>query len=227
MKYKYQFHTHLSPCSKCSPMTANELVESLVAGGFKGCVLTNHFYGGNTGINRDLPWEEFVRQYEENYHECKKIADEFDLDIIFGIEEHLFGGLEILCYGITPQFLYDHPELRENRTLEYWYSALHNFGALCIQAHPFRDREYIKEPKLLPCEYIDGIEVFNACNKPEENQLALESAQNNPNWILVSGADTHLPKSVCWSGIETNQRISDNKKLVSILKSRDYRLILE
>ncbi len=225
-KYKYQMHTHTSPCSKCAPMTQKELVDSLVLGGYSGCVLTNHFFRGNSGIDRNLSWNDFVLQYEKDYLECKKAADGKDLDIIFGIEEHLFDGLEILCYGITPQFLYDHPELRDDHTVETWSKALRDFGALCIQAHPFRDREYIKNPRLLPCEYIDGIEVFNACNKPEENAKANTEASAHPEWILVSGADTHLPASVCWSGIATPIRISDEKELVKILKSRNYDLII-
>ncbi len=225
MKYKYQMHTHTAPCSKCSSMTPKELINSLVDGGYTGAVITNHFYGGNTGIDRNLPWNDFVKAYEDDYYECKKIAQNFDLDIIFSIEEHLFDGLEILCYGINPQFLYDNPQLQFDRSVETWSNALHNYGALCIQAHPFRDREYIKNPRLLSAEYIDGIEVFNACNKPEDNTSAESAALQFPQFILTAGADTHLPHSVCWSGIITNERIATEKTLIKILKSGNYELI--
>ena len=177
MKYKYQLHTHTSPCSKCAPMTPKELIEGLILGGYNGCVLTNHFYKGNSGIDRNLSWNEFVYEYEKNYTECKELAKINNLDVIFGLEEHLVDGLEILCYGITPQFLYDHPELKDDHTIETWYKDLHEFGALCIQAHPFRDRSYIINPRLLPLKFIDGIEVFNACNTPEANERALLSAK--------------------------------------------------
>lgn len=226
MKYKYQMHTHTAPCSACAPMTREELINSLLEGGYKGCVLTNHFYGGNTGIDRNLPWNEFVGEYEKDYNECKKLAQKHDLDVIFGIEEHLFDGLEILCYGITPKFLYDHPELQYDRKVETWSKALHNFGALCIQAHPFRDRAYIKNPRLLPTEYIDGIEVFNTCNDTNANLQASEAASQHPDWVLTAGGDSHLPKSVCWSGIESNIRIADEKSLAKVLKSKDYELIV-
>ena len=218
-------HTHITPCSKCAPMTARELVDSLVAGGFQGCVLTNHFFHGNSGIDRELSWEQFVAEYEKNFVECKELAQEYDLDIIFGVEEHISGGLEILCYGITPQFLYDHPELKTEHSIETWSNALRDFGAICVQAHPFRERGYISNPGLLPIEYIDGIEVFNACNKPEENETAELVAKEYPEWILVSGADTHLPASVCWAGIATSERITDSNTLAKILKSRNYELI--
>lgn len=222
--YKYQMHTHTAPCSKCAQMTPTELVDGLLAGGYSGCVLTNHFIKGNTGIDRDLPWNEFVQQYEKNYNACLDAARGSNLDIIFGIEEQLFDGLEILCYGITPDFLYDNPQLIDH-SLETWANALHNYGALCIQAHPFRDRFYITNPRLLSSDYIDGIEVFNYSNESNENQLAANAALKHPNWILVSGADAHGDDVVCRSGIETDIRITDEKTLVEILKSDKYRLI--
>lgn len=226
MKYKYQLHTHTTPCSKCAPMTHDELIESLVFGGYNGCVLTNHFFSGNTGIDRNLPWDEFVAQYEKDYIKCKKAAKRYDLDIIFGIEEHIFDGLEIFCYGINPKFLYDHPELRGSRNIKVWSDALRKFGALCIQAHPFRDRNYIKNPSLLPTEYIDGIEVFNACNNSDANEKALAAAARHPEWILTAGGDAHVPKTVCLSGIKTNIRITDEKTLLQVLKLKDYELII-
>lgn len=223
--YKYQMHTHTSPCSRCASMTPQELVNALFYGGYSGCVITNHFLGGNTGIDRNLPWNDFVAQYEKDYIEIKKAAKCKDLDIIFGIEEHLFDGLEFFCYGITPQFLYEHPELRDDHSIETWSKALHKYGALCIQAHPFRARAYIKEPKILPTEFIDGIEVFNACNKPDENLQAHNEAIMHPEWILTAGGDSHLAESACWSGITTNTRINNEKELVKVLKSKDYELI--
>ena len=84
--YKYQLHTHTAPCSACAKMTPEELIESLHEGGYQGCVMTNHFIGGNSGISGSLPWNEFVKNYEDDYLECCKYAKKYDMDIIFGIE---------------------------------------------------------------------------------------------------------------------------------------------
>lgn len=54
-------------------MTPIELVDALEAEGYSGAVLTNHFYWGNTGIDRNLPWNEFVKAYEIDYKKCKKL----------------------------------------------------------------------------------------------------------------------------------------------------------
>ena len=218
-------HAHTSPCSACSSTSPDELVESLYFGGYSGCVLTNHFYNGNSGIDRNLPYNEFIKKYENDYFECKKAAEKYNLDILFGIEERLFDCLEILCYGITPQFLYDNHNLLSDYSAENWYKAIHDFGALCIQAHPFRDREYIINPRTLPLDYIDGIEVYNHCNMPEENLKAEIFLENNPSLISVSGADAHTADLLCRAGIESDIRITDEKTLSQVLKSKRYRLI--
>lgn len=225
MKYKYQMHTHTAPCSACAAMTPNELIKSLHSGGYSGCVITNHFYNGNSGINRNLPCIDFIKQYENDYYECKKAAEQYGLSVLFGIEEQLFDGLEILCYGITPHFLYKNQNLLSNHSAKAWYNALKDFGAVCVQAHPFRDRAYITNPRILPLEYIDGIEVFNYSNKPGENIKAANFASDNPNLILVSGADAHTGDIVCCAGIESDIKINDEKTLAYVLKSKQYKLL--
>lgn len=224
--YKYQLHTHTAPCSDCGKMTPKELIQSLYESGYQGCVITNHFIGGNTGIDRSLPWDEFVRKYEEDYLECCKYAEEYDLDIIFGIEEVVVAALEILCYGVTPDMLYAHPELRTAGP-EMWYQLMHSYDVLCIQAHPYREREYIPKARVLPLDCIDGIEVYNACNTEKNNLEAEEFAKAHPGMVLVSGADAHRINEVGWGGIETTKRIRNGRELVAILKSGEYKLIKE
>lgn len=222
--YKYQLHTHTSPCSACAKMTPEELVESLQKGGYQGCVMTNHFIGGNTGIDRSLPWNKFVDQYVDDYMECCRHAEKYDLDIIFGIEEVVVAALEILCYGVTPEILYAHPELASAGPKE-WYETMHSYGVLCIQAHPFRERDYIPKARMLPFDCIDGIEVYNACNTDKNNIEAEIIAAEHPEFILVSGADAHRKDEVCYGGIEINKRIQDGKELVELLKAGNYKLI--
>lgn len=224
--YKYQLHTHTSPCSACAVMTPEELVESLQEGGYQGCVITNHFIGGNTGIDRGLSWHEFVKQYVNDYLECCKYAEQYDLDIIFGIEEVVVAALEILCYGVTPEMLYAHPELASAGPKE-WYEIMHEEDVLCIQAHPFRERAYIPKARMLPLEYIDGIEVYNAANTEKNNKEAEVIAAKHPEFILVSGADAHRKEDVCCGGIETTKRIRDGKELVEVLTAGEYKLIME
>lgn len=223
-KYKYQMHCHTSPCSHCGKTSPAELVDALVAGGYKGVCLTNHFYNGNSGINRDLSWHDFVAAYEKDWLECKSFAKAYDLDILFGIEEGIGGGREILCYGLTPEMLYAHPELREGK-LELYHKALSPEGVVIIQAHPFRARSYNTDIGVSPLEYIDGIEVFNDGNTPEANLEAESFASEHPDIILTSGADAHLPSQYCIGGIVTESRISSSEALVEILRNKAFSLL--
>lgn len=224
--YKYQMHTHTAPCSLCASMTPEELAEALNEGGYQGCIMTNHFMMGNTGIDRTLAWHDFVKQYELDYLACKEAAAKYDKDIIFGIEENVHKMLEVIFYGVTPDMLYEHPELA-GADYKTWYEVMHAYGVLCIQAHPFRDRGYIPQPGMLPLEYIDGIEVYNVCNTEKNNEDAEEYSKDHPELLLISGADAHVPHLVCVSGIEAKRRIKDGKDLVEVLKSGEYELLKE
>lgn len=223
-KYKYQMHTHTSPCSRCGAMTPEELCDALYKNGYAGAVITNHFMHGNSGIDRELPWHEFVRAYEDDYIACRKAAEPLGLDIIFGIEEHISCGREILCYGITPELLYANPQLCKHRLADY-VKILHGAGGLVIQAHPYRIRDYITKPGPFPIDTLDGIEVYNAANQEEQNELAEALARENPHLILTSGADTHTVNTVANGGIATKERIKCGEELVAILKSGDYKLL--
>ena len=221
--YKYQMHSHTVPCSHAN-MTSREFVTALYDGGYAGAVITNHFYNGDTGLDRAMSWEEFVKEYERDYLECKEAAKEYDLDMIFGLEEHVGGGLEVLIYGVTPEVIYAHPELIE-RNFKRWHDVITSHGGVVIQAHPFRERTYIAEPKVLPLDCIDGIEVYNAGNKPPMNERAEAFAGEHPELILTSGADTHSTNTACCAGIECTERIRSEAELVRVLKSQSYKII--
>lgn len=224
--YKYQMHIHTNPCSRCGMMTPASVCQALYEGGYQGAVLTNHFLHGNTGIDRDLPWDKFIEAYERDYLECKRAAEKYDLDILFGIEEVVEPGLEILCYGLTPEILYNNPELG-NWGVEAWSALMRKNGVVLIQAHPYREAGYIPNPGPLPLEYVDGIEVYNHCNsRPDMNEKAMHLAEENPHLITVSGGDAHWVENVPFGGIVTKKRIRNEKMLAKILKKRKFTPII-
>ena len=224
MKYRYEMHRHTSPCSHCGKADPEKLPIVMKEEGYTGCVITDHFYYGNSGIERTLPWNEFCRPYEETYLKAKAVGDKIDFDILFGIEEHVGEGKEILIYGITPEFMYKYPEMREGG-LERIYKFAKNENALVIQAHPFRSRDYIPEPmKKLSPDFLDGYELFNASNKPEDNKNAFEIYSGSGK-IFTAGTDCHRDNTIVpAAGIETDVRIKSEKQLADILRSGNYQL---
>ena len=216
--YKYEMHQHTAPCSKCGHGDPAQTVYALKEAGFSGLVITNHFLHGNTGIDRDLPWKDFVRFYELDYLAAKEAGDAIDFDVIFGIEEHVGNGKEVLLYGITPGFLYDHPELSCGK-LEVISPCVREFGGLVFQAHPYRSRSYIADPQLnLPVELLDGMETFNACNPEEENLQAAEYAKQH-NLLVCAGSDAHYEQFENRFGIICDHRIHDSAELAEALRN--------
>lgn len=222
--YRYQLHTHSSPASHCSKTAPEDFAQAILEGGYTGCVLTNHFLHGNTGIESFISWQAFVEEYCEDYYRMKNVGDKLGIDVLFGVEEEVSKGLEVLCYGITPEILLAHPEL-ENNDCKLWHDILGESGVLCIQAHPFRRRGSIPNPGPLPLDCIDGIEVFNSGNTAEDNASALAFAAAHPELILTSGADAHGVASCCIGGIETEERITCEAVLAGILRHGTYTLL--
>ena len=221
--YKYEMHIHTCPCSG-GGADIREHIDALTEKGYSGMVVTNHFYLGDNRIDRNLPWEEFVDAYRKDYLYGLEYAKELDFDLLFGLEEHVGCGQEILIYGITPDIIAAHPELKGASAEEY-ARVVHSAGGLVYQAHPYRARAYVKCPFPLEClDMIDGIESYNAANEPEWNESA-ELLAERKGIARIAGSDGHSTRSAGRSGIAVTERIRNNEDLVRILKSREYTLL--
>ena len=221
--YIYELHQHTSAVSACAVVTPEDVVRGLKAAGFAGVVMTEHFYHGNTVVRRHQAWEDFVRPYEQAYERAKKAAEGLDFDVLFGIEEGVGGGKEVLIYGITPAFLYAHPELREMR-LPALAALVREAGGVVVQAHPFRVRDYIPAPwEELPAEHLDGVEVYNAGNDDLSN-LRAQGLAERLGGIAAAGSDSHSLSSLGQAGIACERRIRTERELVDLLRSGDYEL---
>jgi len=118
-----------------------------------------------------------------------------------------------------------HPELADG-LLKTWRKVADMCGFLLIQAHPFRKREYIPDGNQMPQgELLDGIEVFNSCNTPQDNEQAQAWSKQHPGKILTAGADAHAREIVCVSGMEVERRIQNERALAEILRTGSFRLL--
>lgn len=218
--YKYEMHIHTCPCSGGGE-DIRAHIDDLIAKGYSGMVVTNHFYYGDTRIDRELSWEKFVDAYWQDYLYGLEYAQSKDFDLMFGLEEHVGDGQEILIYGITADLIAAHPELKR-ATAEKYVEIVHAAGGLVYQAHPYRNRWYINCPFPLDClDKLDGIEVYNAANEPAWNVQAEELA-NKLGLACVGGSDAHGIGTAGRSGIAAKERIRNNAALVKVLKSGAY-----
>ncbi len=223
--FLYDSHVHSSECSKCADNTAKELVRVYKANGYSGFVLTNHFYHGNTCIDRSLPWREFVEPYIRAYEQAREEGAKCDFDVLFGLEEYMGNGKEFLCYGVDIDFLRECEALRYASGQER-VALLKESGALLVYAHPFRFREYMGTFVEPVFDGFEGVEVFNTANIGDENGRALLAAVDDK-CIRTAGNDAHSVNANLKSGIYFHERVRDAAQFVRLLRDGDYSLKME
>lgn len=192
--YLYETHLHTNQGSACAWNTGYEMAKVCHEAGYAGIIVTDHNWGGNTAVNRDLDWNEWVEQYAEGYRDALRYHHEHpEFSVFFGYEAG-FWGTEFLIYGISPQWLTEHPEIRV-ASLEQHVTMVRKAGGMVIHAHPFRERNYIPEVRLFP-ELVDGVEGINATHSYAGtqdqlfNQRAIAYAAEH-DFPMTAGSDVH------------------------------------
>lgn len=221
--FKYELHLHTCQGSRCGVSEGKDYVDYYLKKGYSGAVVTDHFYHGNTRPDRNLPWEQYMKEFLSGYYDMKKAAEGKDFDVFFGVEE-LFDTLdEYLIYGLEPEWFIAHPELRNIERIDF-LKLVKASGGFIIQAHPYRYRPYFDCKHLtISSSLVDGYEVFNSCNVPEHNKLALMLAEKE-NKIMTSGSDRHKAEDYIETpgGLLLNEKIHSIHELISTIKASKY-----
>lgn len=224
-KFLYETHLHTKQGSACSKNTGREMAIAHKEAGYTGIIVTDHFFYGNTAVDRSLPWEEWVHQYCAGYRDAKAAGDEIGLDVFFGWESG-YDGTEFLVYGLDEEWLCKHPEIKD-ATVEEQYKLVHEAGGVVFHAHPFRERFYISEIRLFP-EHVDGVEVFNACNEwidgvDKCNIRAAEYAAKY-NFPTTSGSDVHCVEPLM-SGVAFDRRLNSIQDFIELVMKRECEMV--
>lgn len=226
MQYLYETHCHCSQCSRCASSTSREMVAAYQQAGYAGLVLTDHFIFGNTAVDSSLPWLERMQRYYDAYLDAKDAGDALDFDVIFGIEHAYGDGKEVLVYGIGLDFLLENPDI-PTISLDELVRRIHAAGGVVIQAHPYRNRSYINMAVAPRADLVDGIEVYNACNKPGEDRQALVLSRQK-DFILTSGGDIHSAQDprIGAAGIVLPYRVHNEAEFAAALKRREHQFLV-
>lgn len=222
--YKFEIHLHTNKCSGCAISSSEEMVLAAQKHGYSGIVITNHFFHGNTAIDRTLEWAEFVGAYKEDYLEAKEFGKKLGISVFFGLEEVYETGKEMLIYGIEPEIFIAHPEFND-MSAKQKSNFIHANGGICVCAHPFRNRFYIPDPDRAPDpDLFDGVEAFNLANPTEDNEKAFVYAVNNKK-IILSGGDLHRAENFGNAGIAFSSPIKNYPDFISRIKNNEFKLI--
>ncbi|MBE6665699.1 MAG: histidinol phosphatase [Ruminococcaceae bacterium] len=220
--YLYETHLHTYPVSKCARAAVRETLEAYIAFGYDGVFITNHFLDGNINIDRSLPYEERIHFYFSDYEEAVCIGKELGIRVFCGVEMS-YGGTDFLVYGLDKEWFLTHPEI-ENMKYSARLSYLCEAGALIIQAHPFREAAYIDHIRLFP-RNVYGVETYNACRTPFENNMA-ELYAEHYGLPEFSGSDNHHGgKQKFLGGMQSETPIKDEWDFISRYKNGELCLI--
>lgn len=225
--FLYETHLHTSQGSACGVNTGYEMARAAHEAGYTGIIVTDHNWGGNTRVDRSLPWKEWVQEFAKGYQDAKAYGDAHDLDVFFGYEAG-FDATEFLIYGVSPEWMIDHPEIR-NISIEELYPIIHDAGGMVIHAHPYREAFYIPEIRLYP-DCVDGVEGVNAhhsCHKskghynPEYDRKAILYAKEY-DFPMTAGSDIH-DVNLLGGGVAFKRRLSSIQDYCeAILSGEDY-----
>ena len=217
MPYLYETHMHTCQGSACGRSTGKEHVPYYLDRGYTGIIMTDHFFGGNTAVDRSLPWEERIDLFFRGYEDAREEGERLGLDVFFGLEQN-FAGDEYLIYGLDKAYMKAHPEM-ERWTRRQQLEEVHRAGGCVIQAHPFRMRGYMDLIRLGE-GFCDGIEVANAGNEPMDDARAILYGRTK-GFVMTAGSDNHHSPSPQLYGVLLEKRLTDISDYVKIILNRE------
>ncbi|MCR4904832.1 MAG: PHP domain-containing protein [Clostridiales bacterium] len=218
--YRYDLHVHTYEGSACARSTGAEMADFYKSLGYAGIVITDHFWAGNTRVDRNQPWEDWLAGFKEGYLAAKRRGDEIGLDVFYGWE-YSFYGTDYLTYGLDNDWAALHPEIKSTDIVDY-LNLVRSSGGYVIHAHPFMEAHYIPYIRLLP-RHVDAVEVINAPKPQAMNDRAMEYARGY-DLTMTAGSDCHSVDAKHLAGIEVDRRLTSIFDLIDALKNREHRL---
>ena len=209
MGFLYETHLHTCEASACGKVQGEDYIDYMINKGYSGFVVTDHFFNGNTCVPEDMPWADRVEMYASGYERALKAAEGRDINVMFGVEFNFWKD-EYLIYGIDKKWLLDNECIME-MTRHELHDAVRKAGGVMIQAHPFRERDYLSDIRLAPSA-CDGVEVYNAANKPNMNALGFEYT-TELGMPMTAGSDIHYFYDGDMGGMLFDTKITDVKDL--------------
>jgi hypothetical protein len=181
--------------------------------GYSGVIITDHFFRGNSAIDRSLPWDKWVNHFCRGYEDARAEGARRGLDVFFGWEDTVDGD-DYLVYGLGREWLIGHPEAK-SWTRRQQFEAVRQAGGCVIHAHPFRQHYYIPRVTLSP-NCVDGVEAANAGNMEQSYDALAWRYAKKLGLPVTAGSDIHRAEDV---RPETVFGVYLNKKMETI---RDY-----
>ena len=217
MSFLYEIHLHTSQASGCARSPGRDYISRYQDLGYAGIIVTDHFYNGYSAIDKRLPWHAWVHKFCRGYEDALNEGIRRGFDVFFGWEE-TFEGDDYLVYGLDKQWLLENPQsIRWTRKKQF--EEVKRYGGCIVQAHPFRQYNYIARISLSLA--ADAVEAGNCGNTQGFDALAYRYSQI-VKMPAVAGTDMHnvydLRRESCF-GTYTDKKLESIHDFVDALRS--------
>lgn len=214
-KFLYEIHCHTKEVSRCSKISARELVRFYHRINVDGVFITDHFFNNPSNkVPNDISWEERVDGFCEGYNIAYEEGKKLGIKVFFAFE-YTYCGTDFLIYGIDRDWLIKNEDCLLLKPAEFMTLVRKN-GAFVTHAHPFREWSDVDMIRLMP-RNVDGAEVYNDCRTPFENKLANQFAENY-SLIRTAGTDNHTGERKRAALMQFDCEINSSEDFVSALK---------
>lgn len=190
--FKYETHLHTVESSACATSEGRLYPQYYKELGYDGIFITDHLALWNHRMDFTGKWEDCVDAFCLGYDHAKEAGDAIGFPVYFAWEANI-DGTDFLVYGLDKEWLLAHPDMMSWNYTEY-YHRVHEAGGLVVQAHPFRERDYIHEIKLYPGAF-DAMEAYNAGHPSFQNHNAEVYCKEN-GIFMTAGSDLHKVDSL-------------------------------
>lgn len=214
-KYIYDLHIHTEESSLCGRVPAKEMIKLYHEKGYKGVAITDHYNKNFFHHVSNLSWKEQIDSFLQGYRIAKDEAKQYDMDVFLGIEyRELSNSNDFLVYGLSEEFLYEHPHLHHLK-MEETIKLFRKNEAVIYQAHPYRPKvSFLSNP-----DYLDGIEVHNGNSRQTYDEQKTQEAVEKYQLYGISNSDFHIKEDLARGGNVFSTPIKSDQDLVKRLKN--------
>ena len=124
-------------------------------------------------------------------------------------------GTDFLFYGLPEEWYINHPDIMTESPKEMCIRA-RNAGALVIQAHPYRQRDYIDHLRLFPSE-VEGIEIINTTDPERANRLSKILAEAYE-LKVTAGSDIHRANQTQLAGMQFETKLKSEEDFMERIR---------
>ena len=191
-------HVHTSRYSPCSPATPQEMVESALARGLNGLVITEHDY---------LWGEAELAELQSCYPGIKLFRG---MEVSITLDEHM------LVIGVS-----DPTPFKLCMSAHRLREAVREQGGVCILAHPCRWAETV-HPDILAAGF-DAVEGYSI-NVSNYMRGAVDQLARMKKVPIVANTDSHVPDTLGLYGIRLDNFAATEQELARAIRLGQFRI---